>query len=76
MFTNLMRLCLTDIPVHPYDIVVRPIANDTVGVQIRRFVSGYIPMDVLIDELRFRGNRAVQYFFGTQRAVERLMKTD
>jgi len=66
----------TDIPVHPYDIVVGPIANDTVGVQIRRFVNGYIPMDVLIDELRLRGNRAVQYFFGTQRAVELLTKTD
>lgn len=65
----------TDTAAHPYDIVVGPIANDTVGVQIRRFVNGYIPMDVLIEELRFHGNRAIQYFFGTERAVKLLKKT-
>lgn len=64
----------TDMPAHDYDIVVGPIADDTVGVQIRRFVNGYIPMNVLIEELRFRGNHAVQYFFGTERAVQLLNK--
>lgn len=64
----------TAVPVHPFDIVVGPIANDTVGVQIRRFMNGYIPMNVLIDELRYRGNHAVQYFFGTAKAVELLKK--
>ena len=64
----------TDTPTHPYDIVIGPIADDTVGVQIRRFVNGYIPMNTLIEELRFRGNHAIQYFFGTERAIEFLKK--
>lgn len=64
----------TDTQAHPFDIVVGPIANDTVGVQIRRFMNGYIPMNVLIDELRFRGNHAVQYFFGTEKAINFLRK--
>lgn len=64
----------TDTPAHPYDIVVGPIADDTVGVQIRRFINGYIPMNVLIEELRFSGNHAVQYFFGTESAIKYLRK--
>jgi hypothetical protein len=64
----------TDTPTHPYDIVIGPIADDTVGVQIRRFVNGYIPMNTLIEELRFRGNHAIQYFFGTERAIQFLKK--
>lgn len=73
-FVLMNRSNNSDTPAHPYDIVVGPIANDTVGVQIRRFVNGYIPMNVLIEELRFRGNHAVQYFFGTERAIGLLKK--
>lgn len=73
-FVLLNRNNDTDTPAHPYDIVIGPIANDTVGVQIRRFVNGYIPMNVLINELRFRGNHAVQYFFGTEKAIKLLKK--
>ncbi len=64
----------TNRQVHPYDIVVGPIANDTVGVQIRRFIMGYITIDRLIEELRFTGDHAIQYFFGTERAVQLLKK--
>lgn len=64
----------SDIPTHSYDIVIGPIANDTVGVQIRRFVMGYISMEKLIEELRFRGNRSVQYFFGTPKAINLLKR--
>ncbi|MBP1615369.1 MAG: hypothetical protein H6Q13_2817 [Bacteroidetes bacterium] len=59
---------------HPYDIVIGPIANDTVGVQIRRYIMGYISIENLIKELRFRGNHAVQYFFGTEKAINLLKK--
>lgn len=75
-FVLLNRANNSDTPAHPYDIVVGPIANDTVGVQIRRFTNGYIPMNVMIDELRFRGNHAVQYFFGTERAIKLLKKIE
>jgi hypothetical protein len=59
---------------NPNDIVIGPIANDTVGVQIRRYIMGYISIENLIKELRFRGNHAVQYFFGTEKAINLLKK--
>ena len=49
-------------PCHNYDIVIGPIADDTVGVQIRRFIMGYLSASALVEELRFRGDHAVQYF--------------
>jgi hypothetical protein len=64
----------SDTQAHNYDIVVGPIANDTVGVQIRRYIMGYISTDKLIEELRFSGNHAIQYFFGTERAINLLKK--
>lgn len=73
-FVLMNRKNNTNTQAHPYDIVVGPIANDTVGVQIRRFMNGYIPMNVLIEELRFRGNYAIQYFFGTEKAIILLEK--
>lgn len=58
---------------HPYDIVVGPIADDKVGVQIRRFMMGYISCHQLVNELSYIGGPTVQYFFGTEKAV-RLLK--
>lgn len=66
----------TDIPAHPYDIVIGPIADDTVGVQIRRFIMGYLSASALVEELRFKGDHAVQYFFGTPKAVELLKRIE
>lgn len=62
----------SDIPAHPYDIVIGPIADDTVGVQIRRYIMGYLTASALVEELKFRGDRSVQYFFGTPKAIELL----
>ena len=66
----------SDTPIHSYDIVIGPIANDTVGVQIRRYVMGYIGMEKLIEELKYRGNRSVQYFFATPKAINLLKRTE
>lgn len=60
----------SDIPAHSYDIVIGPIADDTVGVQIRRYMMGYLSAAALVEELKFKGNHAVQYFFGTHCAIE------
>lgn len=73
-FILLNRNHRSDGNAHPYDIVVGPIADDTVGVQLGRFISGYISMDKLIEELKYRGNHAVQYYFGTNEAVKCLKK--
>ena len=75
-FILMNRKNTSDTPTHPYDIVIGPIANDTVGVQIRRFIMGYISMEKLIEELRFRGKPAIQYFFGTQAAINQLKKVE
>lgn len=64
---------LSNTPIHPYDIVIGPIANDTVGLQMRRFTQGYISIERMIEELRFK-KPAIQYFFGTEKAISYLKK--
>ena len=66
----------SDIPAHPYDIVIGPIADDTVGVQIRRFIMGYLSASALVEELRFKGDHAIQYFFGTHKAINLLKRIE
>lgn len=73
-FVVMNRKNNSDTPAHPYDIVIGPIADDTVGVQIRRFIMGYLSASALVEELRFKGDHAVQYFFGTQKAVNLLRR--
>lgn len=63
----------TSIPAHSYDIVVGPIADDTVGLQMYRFMQGYIDVNRMIEELRFN-KPAIQYFFGTAKAISYLTK--
>lgn len=75
-FVLMNRKNTSDTPTHSYDIVIGPIANDTVGVQIRRFVMGYISMEKLIEELKYKGNHTVQYFFGTPKAINLLKKVE
>ena len=75
-FVLMNRKNTSDTPAHSYDIVIGPIANDTVGVQIRRFIMGYISMEKLIEELRYRGNHSAQYFFSTPKAINLLHRTD
>lgn len=71
-FVVMNRKNNSDIPAHPYDIVIGPIADDTVGVQIRRYIMGYLSASALVEELRFRGDHAIQYFFGSPGAIELL----
>lgn len=72
-FVLMNRKNITTTPVHHYDIVIGPIANDTVGLQMRRFMQGYIDMERMLDELRFH-KPAIQYFFGTEKAINYLKK--
>ena len=72
-FVLLNRKNSSDVPAHEYDVVVGPIANDTVGFQMRRFILGYISIERMIEELRFK-KPAIQYFFGTELAVGYLKK--
>ena len=75
-FVVMNRKNNSDTPAHPYDVVIGPIADDTVGVQIRRYIMGYMSASALVEELRFRGDHAIQYFFGTQEAIKFLRRIE
>lgn len=60
--------------IHNYDMVYGPIANDTVGYQIRRFTSGIIDLDKLMEELKNMRGIQFQYFFGTESSIKNLKK--
>lgn len=62
-------------PIHDYDIVIGPIADDRVGLQIRKFTQGYITVKKLIRELKFK-EPAIQYFFGTPKAISLLKRIE
>lgn len=60
--------------VHDYDIVYGPIANDRVGVQIGKYESGDITLDQFLENLKYMKGVTFQYFFGTERAIAKLIK--
>lgn len=59
-------------PVHDYDIVYGPIADDGVTYQLRRYEGGVISLARLVEELKFAKGITFQYFFGTERALQQL----
>lgn len=59
---------------HDYDIVYGPIANDRVGVQIGKYEAGDITLDQLLENLKYMKGATFQFFFGTQRAIDKLKK--
>lgn len=61
-------------PVHNFDIVIGPIADDGVTYQLRRFQEGEITMEQLIKNLRYSKGLTFQYYFGTERALFLLKK--
>ena len=73
-FVLMNRRNRTRIQAHGYDIVIGPIADDTVGYQIRRYVSGLIDMDKFMEELKYMKGRTMQYFFGTEKSIRYLTK--
>ncbi len=56
---------------HDFDIVVGPVADDGVVMQLDRYEMGQITLPQLVEELRYR-HLNNQYFFGTERAIQYL----
>ena len=54
--------------VEEYDIVYGPIANDTVGLQIRKLKSGNIDKVEFLNRLKYMKGITFQYYFGTENA--------
>lgn len=73
-FVLMNRRNRSRVPAHSYDVVIGPIANDTVGYQIRRFMIGVINMEQFIEELKYMKGISFQYFFGTEKAIKCLKK--
>ena len=59
----------TSANVHDYDIVIGPIANDRVGIQIRRYMDREIDLPTFIERLKYMKGMTIQYYFGTERAI-------
>lgn len=58
---------------HDYDIVIGPVADDGVVLQIDRYINRLIDLPTLVKELTFRKlNR--QFYFGTEKAISYLKK--
>ena len=56
---------------HDFDIVIGPVADDGVVMQLDRYEMGQITLQQLVEELRYRKLNS-QYFFGTERAIQYL----
>lgn len=64
----------SDLPIHDYDIIYGPIANDKVGAQIRNFKNGSIDLDELMNRIKYLKGITFQYYFGTEAAIKTLHK--
>ena len=73
-FVLMNRKNRTRISAHSFDIVIGPIANDTIGYQIRRFTLGIISMEQFLEGLKHMKGITFQYFFGTDKAIKYLRK--
>lgn len=61
-------------PVHNHDIVIGPIANDRVGVQLWKYENQLIDMPTLVRKLKYMKGLTTQYFFGTETALSILKR--
>ena len=59
---------------HDFDLVYGPIANDTVGVQIRDLRERKISFDVFLKNLEYYKGVTFQYAFCTPLAISKLRK--
>ena len=60
--------------IHQYDIVVGPIADDRVGVQLWKYENQLIDLPTLVEKLKYMKGKTIQYFFGTEKAVSLLKR--
>lgn len=57
-----------------YDIVYGPIANDKVGLQIRKLKDGSIDRAEFLNRLKYMKGITYQYYFGTEKSIQYLTK--
>lgn len=59
---------------HDYDIVYGPIANDTVGVQMREFRHSHLTLEEFLAGLQYKHGETYQYAFCTEKAISKLRR--
>lgn len=64
----------TPLSIHDYDIVIGPIANDRVGVQLWKYENQLIDLPTLVCKLKYMKGLTIQYFFGTEKALSILKR--
>ena len=74
LFVDANRDRKNDKPIHNYDIVIGPIANDGVVLQLTNYREGIYSPEQVAKLLQDR-YLDQQYYFGTERALEFLHKT-
>lgn len=62
--------------VHDYDIVIGPIADDRVGLQLWKYENQLIDLPTLVGNLKYMKGLTVQYFFGTENALSVLRRVE
>ena len=60
--------------IEQYDIVYGPIANDKVGLQIRKLKDGSIDKTEFLKRLKYMKGITYQYYFGTEKSIQYLTK--
>lgn len=58
-------------PTHSFDIVIGPVADDTIATLFRNFNDGIIDLPVLVGGLKYK-KISSQYFFHTETAIKYL----
>lgn len=72
IFAN--RQSKTGESVHDYDVVIGPIANDRVGIQVRKYFDKEISLETFLENLKYMKGITFQYFFGTEKSIKYLRK--
>lgn len=57
---------------HPYDIVYGPIADDYIGLQMRRYRVSKLTFEQFLQEIQYPKGITYQYAFCTQKAISLL----
>lgn len=62
-------------PIHNYDIVIGPVADDTIATLFRNFNDGIIDLPTLVNGLKYK-KVSSQYLFATDKAIQYLKRDE
>lgn len=75
MFVMMNRSENISHPAHDYDIVIGPIADDSVSMSFRLYQDGYISIYELVNRLEYK-ELSTQFFFHNDSAIKFLKRID